>query len=424
MPLTSIDDMVTSSPRANRAYAKRAFVGLLIILLIAIAFLAQFIFLKDRGPFKGLYLRYSKWRYDWRSPSDLGDGKTAQQIIIESPMGIAEDGSGNIYVSDRDAKLVWKIESSGRATVIAGTGQTTTISGLPRSPVLARDVGFASIEGIAIDRDGNLLLADSLNHAILKIDSRGYLTYVAGNGERGFTGDGGPATRAQLHSPYDVRIDSKGNVYIADVKNHCIRKVDRQGVISTVAGTGVAGYSGDGGPAVKAQLNMPYGILLDNDDNLLIADSDNNVLRKVGPDGIIRTIAGTGERGYAGDGGPALAAKFDSPQSLAIDKDGRLFVDDEHNNAIRVIEPDNTIRTLVGTKGPGFSGDGGPAISAQIADPENIWVRKDGSILIAARDNARLRIVSPDGIINTFAGKGPTSKHDYFAPITLPTVEP
>ncbi|HJT27541.1 MAG TPA: SMP-30/gluconolactonase/LRE family protein [Pyrinomonadaceae bacterium] len=339
-------------------------------------------------------------------------------------MGLAEDSAGNVYVSDRDAKLIWKIEPSGRTTVIAGTGMTTGATGLPRNPVLARDVDFASIESIAVDGDGNLLLADSLNHAILKIDARGYLTYFAGNGERGFSGDAGQATQAQLHSPYDVRIDSKGNVYIADVKNHRIRKVDREGVISTVAGTGVAGYSGDGGPAVNAQLNMPYGILLDNDDNLLIADSDNNVIRKVGHDGNISTIAGTGERGYAGDGGPARAAKFDSPQAMAIDKDGRIYVDDEHNNAIRIIEPDGTLRTLVGTKGPGFSGDGGPAISAQIADPENILVRKDGSILISARDNSRLRIVSPDGIINTFAGKGPTSKHDYFAPITLPTVEP
>lgn len=415
--------MVTSA-RTNRAYAKRAFVGLLAVVLIAIAFLPQLKSLKNREPVKGLYLRYSKWKYGWRSPSDLGDGKNAQQIIIESPMGLAEDSAGNVYVSDRDAKLIWKIEPSGRTTVIAGTGMTTGATGLPRNPVLARDVDFASIESIAVDGDGNLLLADSLNHAILKIDARGYLTYFAGNGERGFSGDAGQATKAQLHSPYDVRIDSKGNVYIADVKNHRIRKVDREGVISTVAGTGVAGYSGDGGPAVNAQLNMPYGILLDNDDNLLIADSDNNVIRKVGHDGNISTIAGTGERGYAGDGGPARAAKFDSPQAMAIDKDGRIYVDDEHNNAIRIIEPDGTLRTLVGTKGPGFSGDGGPAISAQIADPENILVRKDGSILISARDNSRLRIVSPDGIINTFAGKGPTSKHDYFAPITLPTVEP
>jgi len=377
-----------------------------------------------RGPFRTLYLNYSKWRYNWRSPTDLGDGKTTTQIIIEGPMGIAEDQSGKVYVSDRDARLIWTIDSASRATVIAGTGKTTGSGGLPRSRLFARDIDFASPEGIVVDSDGNLLVADSLNHAILKIDRAGYLTHFAGNGKRGFNGDGIQATEASLAGPYDVRLDSKGNVYIADLFNHRIRRIDRNGVISTVAGTGVPGYSGDGGPAINAQLNMPYGIILDNEDNLLIADSDNHVIRKVGRDGIIRTIAGSGQRGYDGDGGPATAAKFDSPQSLALYKDGRLYIGDEHNNAIRVIELSGTVRTLVGIKGPGFSGDGGPSFTAQIADPENIWVRKDGSILISARDNSRLRIVSADGIINTFAGKGPTSRHDYYAPITLPPVEP
>lgn len=379
---------------------------------------------KTRGPFKSAYLRYSKWRYDWRSPSDLGDRKNALQIIIESPMGIAEDGLDNIYVSDRAARLVWKIEPSGKATVIAGTGKTTGPKGLPHSRVLARDVDFASPEGLVVDKDGNILLADSLNHAILRIDADGYLTHLAGNGQRGFNGDGIQATEASLALPYDVRLDSKGNVYIADVMNHRIRRVDANGVISTVAGTGVAGYTGDGGLAVNAQLNTPYGIFLDRNDNLLIADSDNQVIRKVTSDGIIRTFAGSGQGGYDGDGGPALTAKFDSPQALAIDSQDRVYVGDEHNNAIRIIEVDGTVRTLVGSKGPGFSGDGGPASIAQIADPENILIRMDGSVLISARDNSRLRYVSPDGIISTFAGRGPTSKHNYFAPISLPSVEP
>jgi sugar lactone lactonase YvrE len=376
------------------------------------------------GPLQGPYLKYSKWRYNWRSASDMGDGRNAKDIIIEGPMGVAEDGWGNIYVSDRESRLIWKIEPSGMAKVIAGTGKTTGPVGLSRARVLAREVDFASPESIIVDKEGNLILADSLNHAILKIDHDGYLTHIAGKGQRGFSGDGMQATQASLAFPYDVRLDSKGNLYIADVFNHRVRKVDGKGVISTVAGTGVAGYSGDGGAAVKAQLNMPYGIIVDRDDNLLIADSDNNVIRKIGPDGIIQTVAGSGQRGYEGDGGPALVAKFDSPQSLALDKDGRIYIGDEHNNAIRILELDGTVRTLVGNKGPGFSGDSGPASLAQIADPENIWVRKDGSILIAARDNSRLRIVSTDGIINTFAGKGPTGKHSYFAPISLPTVEP
>lgn len=380
--------------------------------------------LKTREPFANLYLRYSKWKYNWRGSLEMGDGRIASSIIIEGPMGIGEDRLGNLYVSDRDARFVWKIEPTGRATVIAGTGKTTNSKGLPELRIRARDVDFASPEGLLVDKDGNILLADSLNHAILRIDADGYLTYFAGNGQRGFNGDGIQATEASLALPYDVRLDSKGNVYIADVMNHRIRRVDANGVISTVAGTGVAGYSGDGGLAVNAQLNTPYGIFLDRNDNLLIADSDNQVIRKVTSDGIIRTFAGSGQRGYEGDGGPALTAKFDSPQALAIDSQDRVYVGDEHNNAIRVIEVDGMVRTLVGTRGPGFSGDGGPASQAQIADPENLWVRKDGSILITVRDNARLRIVSPDGIINTFAGKGPTDKHTYFAPIRLPTVEP
>ncbi len=338
-------------------------------------------------------------------------------------MGLGEDRMGNLYVADRDARFVWRIEPSGRATVIAGTGKTTDPKGLPALHP-ARDVDFASPEGLVVDRDGNILLVDSLNHAILKIDADGYMTHLAGNGQLGFNGDGILATKASLAFPYDVRLDSKGNVYIADVKNHRVRKVDVNGMISTVAGTGVAGYSGDGGLATNAQLNMPYGIFLDRNDNLLIADSDNHVIRKVTSDGIIRTFAGSGQRGYDGDGGPALTAKLDSPQSLAIDSQDRIYIGDEHNHAIRVIEVDGTMRTLVGTRGPGFSGDGGPASMAQIADPESILIRKDGSVLVSVRDNSRLRIVYPDGTINTFAGRGPTSRHDYYSPIRLPPIDP
>ncbi len=393
------------------------------VVILLIAFAPMIKRTVKRGPLKTAYLKYSKWRYDWRSPSDLGDGKNALQVIIESPMGIAEDSSGVIYVSDRDG-FVWKIDPSGMATVVAGTGMKTGPGRLPAVRTLAREVDLASPEGLVIDGGGDILFADSANHAILKIDRDGYLTKLAGKGSSGYNGDGKLATESSLATPHDVRVDSKGNVYIADVFNHRIRKVDRKGIITTVAGAGAPGYSGDGSLAVNAQLHTPYGILLDKDDNLLIADSDNNVIRKVTGDGIIRTIAGSGQRGYEGDGGPALKAKFDSPQSLAIDAEGRIYIGDEHNNAIRIVEVDGSVRTLIGTKGPGFSGDGGPAAMAQIADPENIWIRRDASVLITARDNSRVRLISRGGLITTLAGKGPTSKHDYFAPIRLPPVEP
>lgn len=380
--------------------------------------------LKTHRPFKAPYLMYSKWKYNWRSPSDMGDGNNAREIIIEGPMGIGEDSQGNLYFSDRDARFLWKIEPSGRATVIGGTGFSTGPKQFPRQRLPARDVAFDSPEGLVVEPDGNVLFVDSSNQVVLRIDPEGYVTRFAGTGEQGYNGDGKPATETSFGKPYDIRTDSKGAIYIADTFNHRIRKIDGNGIVSTVAGNGVAGYSGDGGPAIAAQLRTPYGIYFDKDDNLLIADSENHVIRKVGRDGIIHTIAGSGQRGYDGDGGPALKATFDTPQSLAVDAAGRVYIGDEHNNAIRVLELDGTIRTLVGSKGPGFSGDGGPASQAQIADPENMWIRKDGSILISARDNARLRIVTPDGIINTFAGRGPTRKHDYYAPIHLEPIDP
>lgn len=376
------------------------------------------------GPLKEPYQRYSKWRYNWRGPSDVGDGKNALQVIIEGPMGIGEDSEGNIILSDREGKFVWKIEKSGRAVVIAGTGKSTGARGLPEGRVPALDVDLAMPEGLVVDHDGSILLADSYNHAILRIDKDGYLSRFAGTGERGRGGEGVKALESSFAFPCDIRLDSKGNIFVADLENHRIRKITRDGLVTTVAGSGVPGYSGDGGPALNAQLNSPWGILLDKDDNLLIADTNNDAIRKVGSDGIIQTIAGNGQEGYEGDGGPARSAKLNAPQSLAVDTQGRLYIGDEHNDAIRVVELDGTIRSFIGSKGPGYSGDGGPASQAQIADPENLWVRKDGSILISVRDNARLRIVSPEGIITTLAGKGPTSMHDYYGPITIPSVEP
>ena len=402
---------------------------LILVAIVAVLFAPLVLSSKLRrsliaGPLKEPYLKYSKWRHNWRGPSDVGDGKNALHVIIEGPMGIGEDREGNVILSDRQGKFVWKIEKSGRAVVIAGTGRPAGARGLPDDPALATQVDLATPEGLVVDHDGNILLADSYYNAILRIDKGGYLTRFAGTGERGRGAEGVKAVESSFASPCDVRLDSKGNVFVADVGNNRIRKITRDGLVTTVAGSGVPGYRGDGGPALSAQLNSPFGIVLDKDDNLLIADSYNDVIRKVGSDGIIHTIAGNGQEGYEGDRGPARSAKFNTPQSLAVDAEGRIYISDEHNDAIRVVELDGTIRSLIGSKGPGYSGDDGPASQAQIAAPENLWVRKDGSILISVRDNARLRIVSPEGIISTLAGKGPTSMHEYYGPITIPSVEP
>ena len=183
----------------------------------------------------------------------------------------------------------------------------------------------------------------------------------AGNGSHGDTGDGGPATNATLYAPDDVVGDAQGNLYIADTNNSVIRELKSNGAIVTIAGTGTAGYSGDGGPATKAQLNHPAGLALDPQGNLLIADSGNNVIRKVNLSGTITTMAGTGEAGYIGDDGPATSADLYDPVALAFDSHGNLFIADSTNNAVREINPSGTIATFSGTGSQGFGGDNGPA---------------------------------------------------------------
>jgi DNA-binding beta-propeller fold protein YncE len=363
---------------------------------------------KSSRRLRSFYIKYHRRRHGWMVPADVGDGRYALEILMDSPMGIGEDRFGNTYISDRGGKLIWKIDQSRRAIVIAGSGMTAYLPmELEKERVKTLESDFRYPDGLVVDQDGNILLADRGNHVIYKIAPDGWRTVFAGNGVQGYAGDGGPATEASINTPHDVRLDAQGNLYIADVFNHRIRKVDRSGIITTVAGTGVAGFSGDGGPAEKAQLNEPYGVLPDREGNLLIADSENNRVRRIGRDGIITTVAGCGRRGYAGDGGPALAAKFNVPQFLALDSKGRLYIGDEHNHAIRVVEVDGTLRTLIGSRVPGFSGDGLAASSAQLNDPENMWVRADGSLLITDQCNGRVRIITPDGIINTWAGRTP-----------------
>jgi trimeric autotransporter adhesin len=385
----------------------------LVLLFFALSALIAMPSLKWFGPLRPLYTRYSKWRYNWRSPDEMGDGKGVREILLEGPMGIAEDRFGDVFVSDRDARFVWRIAASGKTTIIAGTGLSSSAkTGIP-ARVQAREAAFGSPEGLAVDADGNLFLADSSLNVVFKIDRDGWRTIFAGSVQAGYAGDGGPATAAKLHAPYDIRLDAQGNLYIADVYNHAVRKVDHAGIITTIAGTGTAGFSGDNGPATQAQLSKPYGLLLDTEEYLFIADSENNRIRKLGRDGVITTIAGTGTAGFSGDNGPALAAQFNVPQSLAQDAQGRLYIGDEHNHALRAIEPNGTVRTIIGNHGHGYAGDGGLATAAQIADPENLLVRRDGSLLITARDNARVRIITTDGKINTWAGSGPSAKHEY-----------
>jgi hypothetical protein len=241
---------------------------------------------------------------------------------------------------------------------------------------------------------------------VLRIDGDGTLRRIAGTGHPGDGNDGSPAIEAALNQPYDVRLDMAGNLYIADFGNHRIRRVGPDGVMHTVAGTGAAGYSGDGGLATQARLDGPYGVFPDAELGLLIADSHNHVIRVVDSRGYIETLAGSGRRGFTGHGGPARSASFDSPQGLWVTEGNSILVGDEHNHAIRIIEPKGTVRLMAGVGRAGFSPDGTPAQGAPLEDPENILPLADGTVLFTEAGSGRVRYMGPDGRLGTLAGSG------------------
>ncbi|AGY58927.1 hypothetical protein [Gloeobacter kilaueensis] len=255
---------------------------------------------------------------------------------------------------------------------------------------------------------GDLLVVEHSRNQVLKLPGgNGPAQVIAGNGKSDYSGDGGPATAAGLFL-MGIALDRSGNLYIADHNHNRIRRVDRRGRIETIAGTGVAGYSGDGGPAKQAQLSDPAGVAVDNRGNVLVADSANNRIRSIDPDGKIRTLAGTGTEGFSGDGSPARRAKLSFPWSVTVDATGRILIADTGNNRIRSIDPDGKIRTLAGTGAEGFSGDGGPARLAHIERPQMAVADRQGNIFVADTNNNRIRRIGPDGVISTVAGNGET----------------
>lgn len=349
--------------------------------------------------------RFYFYRLGNLSSTNVGNGDVqATEIILHDPMGIAEDRMGNLFVADRGRwfglAAIWRIDQGGRARLIAGTRRKGAVR--TGNNALHSDLGMP--EALNVDDHNRVYFADSINHLVLRIENHGQLTPIAGTGTPGFGGDRGPATEAFLRQPYDVRLDSQGNVYIADYGNNRVRKVTRDGKIQTVAGTGEQGYSGDGGPAIAAQLNGPYGIFVDAEDRLLIADSFNHVVRRVNNDGTITTIFGSGRQGYSGDGGQASAASFDTPQSLYVDDGGRTYIGDEHNHAIRLVTPDGLISTVMGTGVAGFSEEGSLASGAQLDDPEYMFVRGDGSIVISEGGSGRILVIRQDGTLQKLAG--------------------
>jgi len=331
-----------------------------------------------------------------------GDDGSAASAQLSYPTGMAIDSAGNLVFADTGNNRIRRVDSSGTITTLAGTGEVN-FSGDEGSAVAAELNGPS---GVAIDPAGNLVFADSGNHRIRRVDLTGTIATIAGVSRSGFRGDGGPAVAAELNHPEDVAIDGAGNFYIADTANHRIRRVDSSGTITTIAGTGENGFRGDGGPAVAAQLSEPKGVTVDGTGNLYIADTENHRIRRVDSSGTITTIAGTGENGFRGDGGPAVAAELNYPKDVAIDAARNLYIADTTNHRIRRIDPSGRITTIAGTGQQGFSGDWGPAISAQLSGPYGVSVNGSGHVYIADTWNLRIRRVDPDGTITTFAGTG------------------
>ena len=278
------------------------------------------------------------------SGPDVGDGGPAVQAHLYEPSGVAADEAGNIYIADWDNHRIRKVDTAGIITTVAGNG----VRGFSGDGGPAVQAQLEEPFGVAADGTGNIYIADTSNHRVRKVNAAGIITTVAGNGVRGFSGDGGPAAQAQLEEPFGVAADRAGNIYITDTFNHRVRKVDTAGVISTVAGNGVEGFSGDGGPAVQAQLDEPFGVAADRAGNIYIADRRNHRIRKVDAAGVISTLAGTGVEGFSGDGGPAVQARLDYPHGVAADQADNIYIADWGNDRIRRLTPASRHRISAG----------------------------------------------------------------------------
>jgi uncharacterized protein (TIGR03437 family) len=285
-------------------------------------------------------------------------------------------------------------------------GQPYTISTVaggipPGTPATAVGVSIGDPPRVAVDENGNLFFAAS--HSLFRVDRAGMLARIAGNGRAGITGDGGPATNAQLLYPVGIAVDGSGNIYFTERDAHVIRKVAANGTVSTIAGTGTAGFSGDRGPATLAQLNTPTGLDFDNAGNLYVADTNNDAIRRIAPEGTITTVAGNNGRGYGGDGGSAIGATLNAPQGVAVDASGTLYIADTFNHRIRSVATGGGIATFAGNGFPGFSGDNNPASGATLLFPTDVAADRQGNILIADQGNNRIRRVAK-GTITTIAG--------------------
>ena len=304
-----------------------------------------------------------------------GDGGPATQAQLRLPAGMAVDAAGNLFIADAANNAIRRVDTTQqRIATVVGTG----IRGFSGDGGPATEAQLASPYGIAVDTAGNLYIADLDNNRLRRVDTQGRITTVVG-----------PIIQGQLMRPGGVAVDGAKNLYISSSENHKVYRLDSQQRITTIMGTGADGFSGDGGPATQAQLKSPVGMAVDAAGNLYIADNADNRIRRVDTQGRITTIAGTGEEGFSGDGGPATVAKLSSPYGVAVDTSGNLYIADTHNSRVRRVDTERQITTIAGTDKAGFSGDGGPATRAQLWYPECLTVDTAGNLYIGEEYRVR-----------------------------------
>ncbi len=319
-----------------------------------------------------------------------GDNGPATLAQLDSPSSVITDAAGNIYFTDEFNNCVRKVDTTGKITTVAGMG----LIGSSGDNGPATNARMDGDWGLALDGAGNLFITDQGNFRVRKVNPAGIISLYAGS-SYGTSGDFGQATNAQFRRPIGIATDGAGNVFVGDQDAFTIKKITTAGIITNYAGINtISGYSGDGGAAIFAEFNATYGLATDNSGNVYICDADNNRVRKINSSGIISTIAGNGLAGFGGDGGPAVSCMLNYPTGVFIDNAGNILIADSHNNRIRRIDPSGVIHTIAGTGTMGFGGDGGLAINANLYHPSSVVADGNQNIYIVDYHNNRIRKIS------------------------------